>query len=317
MTSEPHANRFRSAVLAGKAAPSENLVVRAKNGRVDRSAAGLTGVPVPRKEARRRNQRGGDRHRLTDETAVVRIAKRKHAVELINLSGGGAMVEGDVKLAPWDRVELLFGENGEVECAVRWIRARRIGLEFAHETRLDCEDDERVSVLRQVISRSFTDIAFETPPVREIKPETEQTAIEIAAADELRRARRHPLIWTGLLHHDYQSSPIRIRNISGTGAMIECASPVRVGTEPLLELSDALSISGTVEWVVGDHFGLRFHSPFDLADLAQSRPDIAPTDWIRPAYLEPEASPDSPWDPRWNRMSVGELRDELEGFMKY
>ncbi len=30
-------------------------------------------------------------------------------------------------------------------------------------------------------------------------------------------------IWSGLLHHDYQSTPIRVRNISTTGAMIECA----------------------------------------------------------------------------------------------
>jgi hypothetical protein len=317
MTSQPSANKFRSAMLAGKAGCHDDLVVNAKKARVDRSAAGLTGVPVSRQERRRQNQRARDRHRLTDEKAVVRVAKRKHAVELINLSGGGAMIEGNLKLALWDSVDLQLGENGKVECAVRWIRAKRFGLEFAHETQLDCDADERASVLREVISRSFADVAFAPAPGRDVSADGEETQPDVAAADELRRAKRHPLIWTGSLHHDYQTSPIRIRNISGTGAMIECAAPVRVGTEPLLELSDALSISGTVEWVVGDHFGLRFHSPFDLADLAQSRPGIAPTDWIRPAYLESEATPDSPWDPRWNRMSVGELRQELEGFLKH
>jgi len=132
---------------------------------------------------------------------------------------------------------------------------------------------------------------------------------------EQRIARRHPLIWTGILHHDYQSSPIRVRNISSTGAMIECSSPVRIGTEPLLELSDSISVSGTVAWVVGDQVGFAFHSPFDMTQLAESIPDVAPSEWIRPSYLDDSGS-DSPWDPRWNRMSVGELRQELEGYIK-
>ena len=98
--------------------------------------------------------------------------------------------------------------------------------------------------------------------------------------------------------------------------MIECAEPVRLGTEPLLELSDAISVSGTVAWVVGDQVGFAFHSPFDLGQLAESRPEVAPSEWIRPAYLDSEADGDSPWDPRWNRLSVGELRSELEGYLK-
>jgi hypothetical protein len=313
MTSQSPANKFRSAVLAGKAGCHDDLVVNAKKACVDRSAAGLAGVPVSRQERRRANERARDRHRLTDEKAVVRVAKRKHEVELINLSGGGAMVEGNLKVALWDQVELHIGANGVVECAVRWIRGPRVGLEFAHETRLDCPADERASVLREVIARSFSDIAFEPKTVPQ-QPET--TEAEPAPANEQRRASRHPLIWTGELHHDYQTSQIRVRNISSTGAMLECGAPVRVGSEPLLELSDALSVSGTVTWVVGDQVGFRFHSPFDLADLAQSRPDVAPTTWIRPAYLESEADPDSPWDPRWDRLSVGDLRQELEGYLK-
>jgi hypothetical protein len=311
MTKQPPANSFRAAVRSGSAGRHDDLVVNAKNGRVNRSAEGLTGVHVPRKEARSSNQRAGDRHRLTDEQATVRAGKRKHTVELINLSGGGAMVEGGLKLALWDRVELEVGENGTVECAVRWIRGKRVGLEFAHETRLDCAEDERAALLREVITRSFSHISFD--------PEhgTEPSKPQPAPADEQRRARRHPLIWTGQLHHNYQTSPIRVRNISSTGAMLECADPVRVGSEPLLELSDALSVSGTVEWVVGDHFGLRFHSPFDMSALAQSRPDVAPSEWIRPAYLEAESTPDSPWDPRWDRMTVGELNQELEGYLKH
>jgi len=314
MTTEPKANSFRSAVLSGKAGRHEDLVARTKKGRVDRSAEGLTGIAVPRRETRSQNQRGGDRHRLTGETATISIGRRKHAIELINVSGGGAMISGDLDLKLWDPVELLLGENGRVECVVRWIRGDRFGLEFAHETRLDCKAAERETVLREVLTRNFGNVEFELP--RSERTRKADVEPEIDPASDKRIAHRHPLIWTGVLHHDYQSSPIRVRNISSTGAMIECTTPVRVGTEPLLELGDAISVSGTVAWAIGDQVGFAFHSPFDMAQLAESLPDVAPSEWIRPAYLSSGTDSNSPWDPRWNRMSVGQLKQELEGFMK-
>ena len=314
MTTEPKANSFRSAVLSGKVGRHDDLVARTKKGRIDRSAEGLTGVAVPRQERRSRDERGGDRHRLTGETAAVRIGKRKHEVELINVSGGGAMIAGKLDVKLWDPVELQLGENGRVECVVRWIRSERIGLEFAHETRLDCSAAEREALLREVLARSFGDVEFELPRAQRTRKSDLEPRID--PASDQRVADRHPLIWTGVLHHDYQSSPIRVRNISSTGCMIECSAPVRVDTEPLLELSEALSISGTVRWVVGDQVGFQFHSPVDMAQLAESLPDVAPSEWIRPSYLDPEPGADSPWDPRWNRLSVSELRHELEGFMK-
>ena len=314
MTTEPKANSFRSAVLSGSIGRHDDLVARTKKGRVSRSGDGLTAISVPREEIRSHNQRSGDRHRLMGETAHVRVGRRKHDVELINVSGGGAMIAGKLNLKLWDPVELHLGENGKVECVVRWIRDNRFGLEFAHETRLDCAASEREALLREVLTRNFGNVEFELP--RSDRTRKADLEPQIDADLEQRIARRHPLIWTGVLHHDYQSSPIRVRNISSTGCMLECSAPVRVGTEPLLELGDAISVSGTVAWSVGDQVGFAFHSPFDMTQLAQSLPDVAPSEWIRPSYLDSGSEADSPWDPRWNRLSVGELKQELEGFMK-
>jgi hypothetical protein len=126
------------------------------------------------------------------------------------------------------------------------------------------------------------------------------------------------LIWSGLIHHDFQSTQIRLRNISSTGAMIECSAPLRVGAEPMLELGDHAQISATVAWVYGDTAGLRFQNEFDLSLLARSRPELASAKWDRPSYLQPgAATADSPWDEQWDRMSLGELRQSLEGFMKH
>jgi hypothetical protein len=135
-------------------------------------------------------------------------------------------------------------------------------------------------------------------------------------AQDLRVASRHPLIWSGTLHYDFHSAPVRLRNISSSGALIEFEVPLPVGAEPLLDFGGAGSVFATVTWVVGDQAGLKFHSPFDLTLLAKARPQIAPAKWERPSYLKPGAAADSPWAAEWERMDIAEMRDQLDGYMK-
>ena len=275
----------------------------------------LDSVSVPREEPKlRQDSRSGDRHRLSNESVRVTYRGRNHEAQLVNLSGGGAMLNAGFKPRLWDRVDLHLGEHGTVECAVRWLRGDRVGLEFAHETRLDCTADELASVLREVIARTFPDVTFESQTVEKLEP----AAASAASSEELRSEARHPLIWSGVLHYNYQSTPVRVRNISSTGAMIECSEPVALGAEPVLELNDEATISATVQWTVGDQVGLHFHTPFDMQLLGRSKPEVAPAKWVRPAYLQSSADKgDSPWDPRWKRLSVNELNQELEGFLRH
>jgi hypothetical protein len=269
--------------------------------------AELDSITVSRESRQRANSRGEDRHRLTGERARVTYDGRDYDVELINLSGGGAMIAGRLRPMMWDHVNVHLGEHGDIECAVRWMRENRIGLEFAHETQLGWPSDQVATVLRHVIERTFPHMSFAQPEETPAPPPQEEQF------DDGRIAPRHPLIWKGVLHHDYQSSDIRIRNISETGAMIETSEKVRVGAEPLLELTDAISLSATVEWAVGDQVGLRFHSPFDMQILAEARPSVAPVEWTPPDYLGVDSKSD---EDHWGRLSIPELRRELEGFLK-
>ncbi|MFL6728600.1 MAG: PilZ domain-containing protein [Sphingomicrobium sp.] len=294
---------IRARIFGGKVDEADLIPAkRPKGARPDT----LNSIAVRREEGRRGNTRLGDRHRLSDERVRITHAGHDHDVQLINLSGGGAMVAGDFEPMLWDRVELQLGENGRIECAVRWIKEDRVGLEFAHETRIDCSPGERAKVLRAVISRSFPDVELEPSEVESVEAPP--------SGDEHRGDRRHPLIWSGTLHHDFQSTPCRLRNISESGAMIECSAILRAGGEPMLELGDGVQLGTTVAWVAGDTAGLRFDRPFDLALLAGSRPDLASAKWQRPAYLQPGAAAESPWD---EHLSLGELRQSLEGFMKH
>lgn len=296
---------IRSKIFGSEPWVEPSPVVSAKTPR-GAKADTLHSVSVTREVSRRGDTRRDDRHRLSEEDAHVTYKGSNFPVTLVNVSGGGAMIAADFEPMLWDRLNLHLGEDGVIECAVRWLKEGRIGLEFAHETRLDCSPDEQAVLLREVITRSFADIEFEAQP--------NPTEAEDDGSDH-RRERRHPLIWSGTLHYDFTSAPVRLRNISSTGAQIEFEVPLPVGAEPLLDLGGAGSVFATVTWVVGDQAGLKFSAPFDLTQLANSRPEIAPTKWERPIYLETD-SPSSPWADEWGRCSLSELREELEGFMK-
>jgi hypothetical protein len=300
---------IRAKIIRGVA---DEPLLRAKQPRGAR-ADSLDGVIVRREAHRSSNSRGDDRHRLIGEGARITYDGREIEVELINLSGGGAMVAGRFVPMIWDRVDLHLGPNGTIECAVRWVRDGRVGLEFAHETRLDWSSDEVAALLRQVIERTFPDIAFreqaEEPPVAA----EEKPAPRMRWDDEQRTAPRHPLIWNGTLYHDFQTTPVRIRNISSSGAMIETDAAVRVGSQPLLELTEATSLSATVEWAVGDQVGLSFHTPFDMNMLAESTPSVVKDKWAPPAYLDPDAESEGA---KWDRLSLYQLQQELEGYLK-
>ncbi len=277
-------------------------------------ADSLDSIPVARETTRSANMRLQDRHRLSEQQVKITHKRKDHLAQLINLSGGGAMITGDFDPMLWDRIKLHLGEDGVIECAVCWLKGDRIGLEFAHETRLECSADKQAQLLREVIANNFPDIEFEAEAAK-----AAEVAEVARPAEDHRGERRHPLIWSGTLHYDFASSPVRLRNISERGALIESERILPVGAEPLLELGEAGSVFGTVTWTVGDQAGLRFHTPFDMTMLAKAKPQLAPARWEQPEYLKaepakPEAS--SPWADEWGRMSLSELRDELEGFLK-
>lgn len=295
----------------------------------------LQSITVSRGESRRGNSRTEDRHRLSEESVTITHNGVSHQAQLVNVSGGGVMVRGPLQLKLWDTVELHLGEHGTIECAVRWMRDDRVGLEFAHETRLDCSSDEVATVLRDVISRSFPNARFDEAqqdspprqlPVEEPAAAADQEEDEEPSSwkpDDHRRAPRHPLIWSGTLHVGKRRSPVRVRNISSTGAMIECTDSLAEGDEAVLNLGDEARVPASVQWIVGAQIGIAFHSPFDMRLLARSTPEVAvaaqSTQWTRPSYLEASAEEkdvSDPWDPRWERLTMREINLELAGFLK-
>jgi hypothetical protein len=313
-------NSFRSAILSGKGLHSGDPIVRQKK---KRGAAedDLSTIPVTRSEKRRANQRDDDRHRLEQESARARFDGDLHEVDVINLSGGGAMVRCDFAPRLWERVDLIFAEGAEIECAVRWIREDRVGLEFAHETRIDCDPKARDALLLDVIHRSFPDVALlpreDLAPLRPIASAQETSDDDDAVANSRRTQRRHPLVWMGEVYFAHNNEKVRLRNISEHGALIESPAQYPLGVELLLDLGDAGQHFATVSWTFGDKSGLKFNNPFDLRLLGGAKPELAPQLMTRPGPTgRVSKDQDNPWAEEWNCQSLEELRDDLEGYLK-
>jgi hypothetical protein len=294
-------NEFRASLGGGR---RDDPVVAGKSKRADAKGAGLSDIKVVRSESRSANQRAADRHRLTGEQAVVRRKGKRHVVDLINVSHGGAMVAGSFKAKLWDRVDLALGEGGKggnIECAVRWIRGDRIGLEFAHETKVECDSETLDQLLRQVIDNSFPGLEIKARPAAEAQPAEKRLLV------------RHPLIWNGILHHDYEWEIVRLRNISSGGALIECPVNLPSGVVVYLELERVGRLAATVSWSRGDQTGLAFEEAFDVLKLSNAVPEVAPDDGSRPGFDGDGHSDQSPWAPQWDRVSVKDLGDNLGG----
>jgi len=306
-------NKFRSAILSGKGALPGNPLVSEKAPRGS-SADDLSSIGIERNEIRNADHREGDRHRLPAEQAQARYRGKTHSVELVNLSSGGAMIAAAFTPYLWERVDLLLGEGQGLECAVRWVRHDRVGLEFAHETTIEVPAEQRNALLLQVIQKSFpsAEIDAGTPEAVEAPEPKKETAVDTARRAEL----RHPLIWLGKLYHNHDTHEVRLRNIGANGALVDQAPVLEPGATLMLDLGNGVQMLGEVAWSRGVQAGLRFIEPFDMTRLADAVPKVTGADWQRPTFLDQRADEGDPWAQGWGRKPIEELRAALEGFLK-
>ena len=263
-------NSFRALIDAG-AAPL--LATKPKTKR-NPDSDGLGSVAVPRAETRRGNHRDRDRHRLTGEQAVVRFKRKLHQVELVNVSQGGAMIEGKFSAKLWDRMELRLGGNATIDCRVCWVNGNRFGLEFSCTTRVEGDSAAVDAMLSEIVRKSFPE--FDGNLEGDSGAGASQSEGEAADLRQPRTSVRHSLVWHGTLHHGFEWQEVLLRNISTNGALIECEAELPEGANVSLDLASAGRLSGTVCWSHGPQTGITFVEPFDIQKLSGTRPGFTP-----------------------------------------
>jgi hypothetical protein len=281
-------NELRAAILSGNGVRPATPVA-AKRTKADPEKKGsLTAIAVKREESRLHNQRREERHRDLIQSATVYFRRRKHQAGVINVSSGGIMVDCSIEPRIGEIVEIQFADCNRTRCAVRWMRDGRIGLEFGQET----EIQGSVRIRDFIVARLRGEEIVSTSPG------------EHSSSD---RAPRHGLLWVGTLHCNHDSIPVRLRNISAEGAMLETSVKFPVGAEVLLDLDDAGTTFARVRWADDGQMGVKFDTRFDLRKLVKARQAPANNShMVKPKYLQSETSPDSPFA-MWDKFTPEDL----------
>jgi diguanylate cyclase (GGDEF)-like protein len=110
------------------------------------------------------------------------------------------------------------------------------------------------------------------------------------------RPPRHRLLRKGALILGDLEYPVRLRNISKEGAMVECERELAAGTRVTLDLEEAGRLPAEVRWSQRGQVGMRFDAVFALRKLARPRPGPAAR-MLRPAYLEEQPPAPAPAGP--------------------
>jgi hypothetical protein len=277
---------LRSSILSGAAAERPATPVAPKKAKSGGGLGGLTAIAVKRQETRITNQRSEDRLRdVVEETTMV-FRRKKVPVRVVNVSSRGAMVASDVEARIGEKIDLVFTDKNRTACVVRWMREGRIGVEFLNET-------------------IFWDGTQTSGPVFRYEGD-EQPGPRAVAEREARQTllRSGTLYWSGI------SIPVRLRNISAGGAQLEAPREFKPGVEVELDLGEAGFQYAEVRWAKDGQIGLRFAAEFDLDTLAPqpAHASEAPQQVLKPAYLETETQPDSPWAARFERLKLSDLQ---------
>ena len=245
--------------------------------------ASLGTIKIRRTESRRCDQRREARKVEIVDLALIRYHGQTQQVTVRNVSSRGMMIEADILPAIGARIDVAFEGCNPMPCSVRWVRDGRIGLEFARETLVLMTDAEGPVSGRR---------AGERPTI----------------AVKRDRQPRQVLFLRGQLHWAQGSLPVKLRNLSAEGMMIDSPSDLIAGVPVVVEIPGGQAVSGHVRWCRSGQIGIKFEAPLDLETLIRPpEPPRESADYVKPEYLESDGKASSPWAARWERLSLDDL----------
>jgi diguanylate cyclase (GGDEF)-like protein len=206
--------------------------------------------------------------------------------------GTGQSGLGHLRDAPLDKIKIdrsfIRGASDETSRNAAIVRAI---VALAESLRMDTtaqgiETLEELALIRRLGCSQVQGFLFG-------KPVPAEDALAVAAASKpaseavaFSRPPRHRLIRMGTLQHGGTDLPVRLRNISAGGAMIECERPIATGSTVTLDLEEAGRLDAEVRWSLRGQIGLKFAEPFELRRLARVRPGASGLKMMTPQYLD-------------------------------
>jgi diguanylate cyclase (GGDEF)-like protein len=229
--------------------------------------------------------------RSVTEATLTRLRTIGVRLALDNFGTGHSGL-GHLRDAPLDKIKIdqsfvrgaadPGSRNGAIVRAIV-VLAESLGMDTTAE---GAETIEELSLIRRLGCSQVQGFIFARPMPAE---EALALATESRPSAEVvgfSRPPRHRLIRNGSLRWKGRTLPVRLRNISAGGAMIECDNPLEVGTPVELDLAEAGTLPAEVRWCQQGQVGLCFGEEFALGKLARTRRKGAAPQVLTPEYLE-------------------------------
>jgi len=227
--------------------------------------------------------------------------------------GTGYSSLGYLKKAPFDKIKIdqsfvrgaatVGSRNAAIVRAIVAM-AEGLGMETTAE---GAETAEELTLIRELGCSQVQGFIFG-------RPTGAREAMRIAAdskgvaPDSKSRNPRHGLIRLATLQWEGLSLPVRLRNISAGGALLESERGLAPGAEVQLDLPGCGVLGAEVRWSQSGRLGIRFEKEFDLKKLTPPKRRGSNVQVLKPDYLGTEDDPDSPWAGRHERLQANEVR---------
>ena len=226
----------------------------------------------------------------TDDT-FARLKKLGVRLALDDFGTGYSSL-GYLKKAPFDKIKIdrsfvrgAASPTSRNSAIIRAIVSLAESLEM--ETCAEgVETHDDLALIRELGCSHVQGYIFGRPAAAsEARELANRARVEADGFQSLREPRQR-LMRRGSAMIDGFEEEIRLRNISVTGALVECRRPLAPGTHLTINIIGVGPASGTVRWAGNGKCGIQFDREFDLGRLAPKKVKLNEVTMLQPYYIE-------------------------------
>ncbi|HEU5483166.1 MAG TPA: EAL domain-containing protein, partial [Sphingomicrobium sp.] len=207
--------------------------------------------------------------------------------------GTGYSSLGYLKKAPFDKIKIdqsfvrgAASPSSRNSAIIRAIVSLADSLEM--ETCAEgVETHDDLALIRELGCSHVQGYIFGKPAAAKDARELANRARVEAAGFQCLREPRHRLMRRAIAMIDGSEEEIRLRNISVTGALVECRRALAPGTHLNIDIVGVGPVSGTVRWAGNGKLGIQFDGEFDLGRLAPKKEKkLNDVTMLQPWYID-------------------------------
>jgi len=205
--------------------------------------------------------------------------------------GTGYSSLGYLKKAPFDKIKIDQSfVRGAASTTKRNSAIIRAIVTLAESLDMDTtaegvETHDDLFLIRELGVSQVQGYIFGKPmPAEEAREMANSSRVEAEGYQCIREPRQR-LMRRAIAAINGETTEIRLRNISATGALIECDIPASPDMQVTIDIVGVGPVVGVVRWAQSGKFGVQFTEQFDLGRLAVKPPRSNDVTMLKPWYV--------------------------------